>query len=73
MNRDRKRLPLFARILFLDVLSDRRARPILIYAGVVVAIGAGLKSDLLESVLNSRSLQMTLLETGEKLLRIVCF
>lgn len=42
MNRDRKRLPLFARILFLDVLSDRRARPILIYAGVVVAIGAGL-------------------------------
>ena len=40
MSQVKKRFHLLSRGLFLDVLYDRRTRPILIYAGIVIGIGA---------------------------------
>ena len=40
MSQGRKRFHLLSRGLFLDVLFDRRTRPILIYAAIVIGIGA---------------------------------
>jgi len=42
MSQENKRFHLLSRILFLDVLFDRRTRPIFIYTGIVIALGAGL-------------------------------
>ncbi len=42
MSQGKKRVHLLSRTLFLDVLFDRRTRPILMYAAIVIGIGAAL-------------------------------
>ena len=40
MGHNRKRLHTLSKFFFLDVLFDRRTRPILIYAAIVIGLGA---------------------------------
>ncbi len=42
MKKNSKRVHPLSRMLFLDVLIDRRTRPILIYAAIMIVLGAGL-------------------------------
>ena len=42
MSPERKRFHLLSKIFFLDVFLDRRTRPLLIYAGFIIFLGAGL-------------------------------